>query len=213
MTYVELRAAIQEYSEDFEPSFCDNIDTFIRLAESRILLRVRLPRFRKDATAVLVAPTPTPQPLLTVPTDFLAPDSMAVTTSNGLVFPLNKDPEFLDECYPDSTVVGVPRFYSQQNETTLKFGPAPDLAYPIRMGYFYQPPSIVDSGTSWLGDYFSHALVTGSLVEASTYMKTEDNLFVRYSQAFDKDLAMDQQYAKGRTHRDTYQDPDVRANV
>jgi hypothetical protein len=28
MDYVRLRAAIQEYSEDFEASFVDNIDTY-----------------------------------------------------------------------------------------------------------------------------------------------------------------------------------------
>ena len=102
MTYPELRAIIQTYSQDFEASFVENIDTFIELAESRILLRVRLPRFRKDVTATMVAT----QPLLAVPSDFLAPDSFSVVTSNGLVFPINKDSEFLDECYPDPTATG-----------------------------------------------------------------------------------------------------------
>ena len=209
MTYPELRAVIQTYSQDFEASFVENVDTFIQLAESRILLRVRLPRFRKDATATMIAL----DNLLTVPTDFLAPDSFSVVTSDGLVFPINKDSEFLDECYPDPTEVGIPRFYCYLNETQLKFGPAPDQAYPCNMGYFYQPPSITTAGTCWLGDHFAHALVSGSLVEASKYMKAEDNLFQRFDQAFEKDLAMDQQYAKGRTKKDTYEEPDVRIRI
>ncbi|HEX4593992.1 MAG TPA: hypothetical protein VH157_06940 [Bryobacteraceae bacterium] len=216
MTYVQLRAAIQEYSQDFEASFVENVDNYIRLAESRILLRVRLPRFRKDATAALIPPAGTPpvaQPLLPVPSDFLAPDSVAITTINGLVFPVNKDPEFLDECYPDLSFTGTPRFYAYLNESSLKFAPAPDQAYPVSMGYFYQPPSIVDMGTSWLGDHFSHALLSGSLVEAAKFMKSEDNIFVRYDQAFEKDLAMDKDYAKGRTKKDTYQEPDVRTDA
>ena len=208
MNYVQLRAVIQTYAQNFEASFVENIDNFIRLGESRILLRVRLPKFRKDVTAVTVAE----EPLLAVPTDFLAPDSVIIQTADGLVFPLNKDPEFLDECYPDPAFTGVPRFYAYLNETALRFGPPPDQAYPIRLGYFFQPPSLVETGSNWLGDHFAHSLVSGALVEASKNMKSEDNLNVRYSQAFEGDLQMDRdEYAKGRAKKDTYQEPDVRS--
>ena len=212
MDYVRLRAAIQEYSEDFEASFVDNIDTFIRLSESRILLRVRLPNFRKDVQGSILAG----ENLIASPSDFLAPDAVAVTEMAALnprrSILLNKDPEFLRECYPAGEN-GLPRFYSQVNEKSLVVGPGADVDYIVDMGYFYEPPSIVDSGTSWLGDHFSHAILSGALVEACTYMKTEDNLYQRYDQAFEKDLAMDQQYSKGRTHKDTYSEPDVRAKV
>jgi hypothetical protein len=214
MDYVRLRAAIQEYSEDFEASFVDNVDNFIRLAESRILLRVRLPNFRKDVSGSLAAG----DQQIASPSDFLAPDSVAVTeVTVPPVAPrrsilLNKDPEFLRECYPAGDL-GLPRFYSMTNEKILSIGPGADAGYTVFMGYFFSPPSIVDAGTTWLGDNFAHALLSGSLVEACTYMKTEDNLYVRYSTAFDKDLAMDEQYAKGRAKKDTYQEPDVRAKV
>ena len=210
MNYSQLRAVIQEYSQDFEATFVENVDTFIRLAESRIALRVRLPNFRKDVTAALVAGNN----LLAVPTDFLAPDSLAlVVPAGGLWFVQNKDPEFLDECYPDPTKLGLPRFYAYLNETSLKFGPAPDQAYACNLGYFYQPPSIVDASTTWLGNNFAHALVTGSLVEAAQYMKSEDNLYTRYQQAFEQDLAMDLVYAKGRAKKDTREEPDQRIPV
>jgi|SRR5215831_5239318 len=210
MNYVQLRAAIQQYSQDFEASFVENVDTFIRLAESRVLLRVRLPRFRKDVSANVTQGSN----LLALPTDFLAPDSLILTGPEGLyVILLNKDAEFIEECYPDPTFFDVPRFYSYMNEISIKLGPTPDQSYPVKMGYFYQPPSIVDSGTTWLGDHFAHALISGSLVEASIYMKTEDNLFARYDNAFKEDLAMDQQYVKGRTKKDTQQEPDVRGDI
>jgi len=209
MTYSQLRATLQLYSQNYESSFVESLDTFIKLAEARIALRVRLPNFRKDVSATLTAN----YNLLAVPTDFLAPDSLAIVTAVGLRFALNKDPEFLDECYPDQNFRGTPRFYSYLNELALKLAPIPDMAYPCRMGYFYQPPSIVDTSTSWLGDHFSHALVSGSLVEAAQYMKSEDNLFQRYNAAFEKDLGMDLEYAKGRAKKDTRQEPDQRADI
>ena len=209
MDYVRLRAAIQEYSEDFEPSFVDNIDVFIRLAESRILLRVRLPNFRKDAQGSLLSG----ENLIASPSDFLAPDYLAVTEV-ALIDPrravlVNKDPEFLRECYPAGES-GLPRFYSMVNERSLMVAPKADADFVLDMGYFFQPPSIVDSGTTWLGDHFAHALVTGSLVEACIYQKAEDNLFARANNAFERDLAMDEKYAKGRAKKDTYKEPDVR---
>jgi hypothetical protein len=210
MNYVELRAAIQEYSENFEASFVDNVDLFIQLAESRVLLRVRLPNFRKEATGSL--PLGTDQ--LAMPGDFLSPDSMRVTDlvtlERELLLP--KDPEFIRECYPLSEL-GMPRFYAMINESAMLFGPVPENDCTLDMAYYFQPPSIIVTGVSWMGDHFAHALVTGALVEACTYMKTEDNLYQRYNSAFEKDLAMDQQYAKGRAKKDTYTEPDIRVKV
>lgn len=210
MNYVELRAAIQEYSENFEASFVDNVDVFIQLAESRIVLRVRLPNFRKESIGALAVGVDQ----LAMPSDFLGADAVrarAMSTARSAIL-LNKEPDFIRECYP-SGESGLPRFYAMLNQSDMLIGPVPDDDYALDLAYFFQPPSIVASGTSWLGDHFAHALVTGSLVEACTYMKTEDNLYQRYSSAFEKDLAMDEQYAKGRAKKDTYQEPDVRVKV
>jgi len=215
MDYVRLRAAIQEYSENFEASFVDNIDVFIQLAEARIKLRVRLPNFRRDSLGSVLAG----DQQIATPTDFLAPDHLSMVEVAVPPVPprrsnlLNKDPEFLRECFPDALERGLPRFYAQLNEKALEFAPAADTNYVVSLGYFYTPPSIVTAGTTWLGDNFAHALITGSLVEACIYMKTEDNLYQRYMTAFERDLAMDQGYAKGRTKKDTYQEPDARAKV
>lgn len=209
MNYPQLRAAIQTYSQVFEASFTENIDNFIRLSEARIALSVRLPNFRKDIADALTAFSN----LWPVPKDFLAPDSVTLVTPCGLVFPMNKDPEFLDECYPDPLIRGIPRFYSYLNEKELKFGPTPNQDYPMRLGYFYTPLSIVEAGRTWLGDKFAHALVSGTLVEAAKYMKQEDNLYARYLQAFQQDLQMDLQYTKGRTKKETREEPDSRVQV
>jgi hypothetical protein len=175
------------------------------------MLRVRLPNFRKDVLGDIALG----ESLIASPSDFLAPDTLVLTEKTPVPpaparrsVLLNKDPEFLRECYPVGES-GLPRFYSQVNEKSIVIAPAADADYVMSMGYFFEPQSIVDTNTSWLGDHFAHALLSGSLVEACMYMKTEDNLYARYSQAFEKDLAMDQGFAKGRTKKDTYQEPDA----
>lgn len=210
MNYPQLRKAIQQYSQDFEASFTSNIDTFIRLAESRIALSVRLPQSRKDIQATMTAG----DNLWNVPTDFLAPDSVIITTPCcGLCFPMNKDPEFLDEMYPDPLRRGVPRFYAYLNEKSLRFGPPPDQSYPFRLAYFTPAPSIVDAKRTWLGKRFAHALLSGALVEAAKYQKAEDNLYQRLDGAFLRDLQMDLEYAKGRAKKDTQEEPDKRLDI
>ena len=41
-------------------------------------------------------------------------------------------------------------------------------------------------------------------------MKGEDNEYARYLQSFQGDVQQDIQYAKSRTKKDTYQEPDTR---
>lgn len=209
MNYIELRAAIQNYSQDFEASFTENIDTFIRLSESRISLNVRLPNFRKDIPGQLTAG----DNLWPVPTDFLAPDSVIITTPWGMWLPLNKDIEFVEECYPDPNLRGYPRFYAYMNAQWLKFGPTPDANYDFKLGYFTAQPSIVDAKRTYLGDNFSHALLSGSLVEACKYQKGEQELYSRLDQAFKEDLSMDLAYAKGRARKDTQEEADKRVQL
>jgi hypothetical protein len=48
MTYAQLRQAVQDYTENDEASFVNNIPLFIRLAEERILKSVRLNLFQKN---------------------------------------------------------------------------------------------------------------------------------------------------------------------
>lgn len=209
MNYEQLRAAIQTYALDFEPSFVKNVDTFIHLGEARLRLNVRLPNFRKDLPSTLQAG----EQLWDTPEDFLAPDSVQVFGQDGSInLLLNKDSEFIDECYPNQNIQGLPRFYCYLNESSLKLGPTPDYGYSFQLGYFYEPPSITVAGTSWLGDHFEHALLSGSLVEAAKYLKNQDD-FARYDQAWKEDLQMDQAYNKGRTKKDTYEQPDQRASI
>jgi hypothetical protein len=52
-TYDQLKTAIQDYTENDETSFVNNIPLFIRIAEERILKNVQLSLFRKNATAYM----------------------------------------------------------------------------------------------------------------------------------------------------------------
>ena len=67
--YNELKTAVQDFTENTETTFVNNLPVFIRAAEDRILSNVDLEFFRKNATSTLTQNNE----YLSTPTDFLAP--------------------------------------------------------------------------------------------------------------------------------------------
>ena len=49
-TYAEMKTAIQDYTENTETTFVNNINVFIKNAEERILKIAQLEVFRKNKT-------------------------------------------------------------------------------------------------------------------------------------------------------------------
>ena len=71
-TYAELKTAIQDYTENDETTFVNNLPLFIRLAEERILKNVQLSLFRKNVSGAMA----TGNQYLAMPSDFLSPFSL-----------------------------------------------------------------------------------------------------------------------------------------
>lgn len=76
-TYGELRQTIQDFTENSETTFVNNIPTFIKLAEEKILQNVQLELFRKTQIANLTSGNK----YLSVPSDFLAPFSLSYSAN------------------------------------------------------------------------------------------------------------------------------------
>ena len=167
MNYVQLYQAIQDYSENTESLFVNNIPRFVIEAENRIYNSVQLPALRKNVTGNVT----TANPYLSAPTDYLSTFSLAVVAEGAYSYLLNKDVNFIREAYPSPTSTGLPKYYalfgsqySDPNELSFIMGPTPDSEYQVELHYFYYPVSIVQGAVS-LG-----AITTsGSLYTNGTY--------------------------------------------
>jgi len=183
-TYAQLKAAIQDYTENDETSFVTNIPLFIRQAEERILKNVQLSLFRKNATASTTASNK----YLACPSDFLAPFSLSLAGTDGDKFFVEfKDPSFLQTYTPDSTTTGEPRYYAQFDVDNFFLAPTPDDTYTAELHYLYRPASLTagaDSGTTWLSINAEMAMLYGSLIEAYIYMKGEQDVLAMYEKRF-----------------------------
>ena len=208
MNYTELVQAIKDYTENVETSFVSQIPTFVRQAEERIYRSVMIPELRKNATAATTAGNQ----YLARPSDFLSVFSLAVVDGSGNYnYLLDKDVNFIREAYPTSATQGVPQYYGQfdgddsASAGNFILGPTPDSAYTVELHYYFDPPSIVATGTSWLGDNAETALLYGCLIEAYTYMKGEADMLSLYEQRYQEALA--QLGGVGiRSMRDNYRD-------
>ena len=143
-----------------------------------------------------------------------------VTFQGDFIYLLNKDVNFVREVYPIPQSTGQPKYYaifgplsSNVNELSLIVGPTPDIAYAAELHYYYYPPSIVDAGTSWLGDNFDSTLLYGALVEAYTYMKGEQDMMVLYDTKYKEALMLLKNLGDGKQRGDAYRDGQVKLQV
>jgi len=219
VNYTTLVGTIQAYTENDFPNSSgtggltstQQINTFIQEAEQRIYNTVQLLDLRKNVTGNATASNM----YLTVPTDWLANYSLAVIdpVTGGYDYLLNKDVNFIREAFPYPATTGKPTHYAMFDQNSYILGPTPDSNYLVELHYFYYPPSIVEAGTSWLGDNFDSVLLYGSLLEAGAFMKSEADTMSVYQKRYDEALAQLKELGEGKNRQDMYRTQQVRYPV
>jgi len=183
MTYDELKQSIQDYTENDETTFVNNLPLFIRLAEERILKSVQLNLFQKNQGGSMT----TGNQYLGAPSDFLAPFSLSIDVSGSKEFLLFKDLDFVQTYTPNYTTTGQPKYYAQFDVSNFILAPTPDANYTTDIHYLFRPASLTagaGSGTTWLSENAEITLLYASLIEAYTYMKGDPNLMQMYNQRY-----------------------------
>jgi hypothetical protein len=224
MNYSELSSAIQAYTENTETNFVAEIPVFVKQAEQRIYNTVQFPSIRKNVTGVMSSGNK----YMACPADFLAVYSMALITNvtggnlntGTYEYLLNKDVNFIRQAYPTPNDTGAPKYYAlfgpqSTNAAELSFivGPTPNSNYDVELHYYYYPESIVTAGTTWLGDNFDSVLLYGSLVEAYTYMKGEQDMMALYDAKYKEALALAKRLGDGMERQDAYRSGQFRQAV
>jgi hypothetical protein len=212
MNYTELVELIQDYTETREPTFVANIPRFVRQTEQRVHRTVMIPELRKNATATVHAGSQ----YVARPADFLSVFSLALIDASGnYSYLYDKDVNLLREAYPNPSTTGLPRYYAQFDGDTLSdpgnfiIAPTTDVEYTAEMHYYYDPPSIVDIGTSWLGENAEAVLLNGAIIEAYVYLKGEADVMADYRKQYTDALGQ-LTGIEVRSKRDDYRDGKVR---
>ena len=219
MNYATLVETIQAYTENDFPdtagsgglTSAEQIATFVEQAEQRLYNTVQLLELRKNVTGNATATNM----YLSVPSDWLANFSLAVIdpTSGAYDYLLNKDVNYIREAFPYPATTGKPTHYAMFDQDSYLLGPTPDANYNMELHYFYYPQSIVTASTSWLGDNFSSALLYGSLLEAYTFMKGEQDVLAKYQERYNEALALLKELSEGKNRQDMYRTQQIRFPV
>ena len=168
-TYTQLKSSIQDYTDNNETSFVSNLDRFIKSAEQRIFSTVDLEYFRKKASGAMTSGNQ----FMAVPSDYLASFSLSVENSGSKVFLLQKDVNFLQESYPDSTASGIPKYYAAYDVNNFIIAPTPNANFSTEIHYYYRPVSLADSKFTLTvsdvsGTFVSNETITGGTSAEST---------------------------------------------
>jgi hypothetical protein len=151
--------------------------------------------------------------------------SGAMSFQSDFLYLLNKDVNFIRQAYPGPTATGAPQYYALfgpsvtgstiSNELTFILGPTPDSTYYAELHYYYYPESITtaSSGQTWLGDNFDSVLLYGSLVEAYTFMKGEQDMMSLYNGKYQEALALAKRLGDGLERQDAYRSGQFRQAV
>jgi hypothetical protein len=219
VNYTTLASTIRAYVENTFPDTVgsggltsdEQVATFVTQAELRIFNMVQLLDLRKNVTGSTTANNK----YLSVPSDWLANFSLSVVDpdTGGYEFLLNKDVNFIRESFPYPATTGKPTHYAMFDQNSYILGPTPDASYTMELHYFYYPQSITTAGTSWLGDNFSTVLLYGSLLEAYTFMKGEQDVIAQYQKRYDEALAQLKELGEGKNRQDMYRTQQVRYPV
>ncbi len=220
MNYADLVVEIQAYTQNYEADFVANIPTFVKQTETRVYNSVQIPALRKNATGL----TTGNNKYLSCPPDFLSSFSLAVIDGSGnYEYLLNKDVNFMRASYPNPNTTGLPKYYALFGPTVVSniitdelsfiLAPTPDAQYTVELHYYYYPESIVDAGTSWLGDNYDPVLLYGSLVEAYTFMKGEQDMMAYYKEKYQDALMQLNRLGTGLERGDAYRDGQAKIKV
>lgn len=211
MTYDELVTNIRNYTEVDSNVFSSSvINTFITMAENRILRDIDLDVFKEEATASLEASNR----FLTAPSDILTHRYLMIVVNGDRQFLDFRDNSFMREYWPDYTDEGVPKYYSVWDQNTFALAPTPDQAYTVQLGYILRPAQLSSTNTTtWISTNAPEALLYACLIQAYSYTKGPLEMLQYFENSYKQAIQGLGVEQVGRRRRDEYRDGMIRVKL
>jgi hypothetical protein len=212
MTYDELVTNIRNYTEVGSNVFTNSvINTFITMAENRILRDIDLDVFKLEVTGTMT----TSNKFLTTPSNILTHRYLILTNAdNDQIFLDFRDTSFMKEYWPDGTATGTPKYYSVWDQNTFYVAPTPNANFSVELGYIYRPAQLSSTNpTTWVSINAPEALLYACLIQAYSYTKGPLEMLQYFDNSYKQSiqgLGVEQQ---GRRRRDEYRDGMLRQRL
>lgn len=181
LTYNSLVVAVQNYLERSNPTFISDIPLFIMLGERRVARDLKILGLKVFITGTLTTDPLTAQ-ILAKPTRWLSTSTFNIGTGDSFNTRkqiLERSYEYVRIYWPDPTVTGEPKYFSDYDYNHWLLGPTPDEEYPYEIAY-YQTPELIDETTStnYLTENAPDILLYATLLETASYLKDDERIAV-----------------------------------
>ena len=222
-TLANLQSDIRSYTEVGDTVLTDAIlETIIKNSENSILRAAPTDQNAHYATSSMVAGNR----YVTIPDDLRSINYAQLTDAAGnQTFLEQRDPSFMAEFYstPDSSSVGIPKYYGNWDENFWLVAPTPDKNYSITLAYNKEPESITNTtqptaapaatNGTYLSNKYQDVLLYGCLVNAYGYLKGPQDMLQYYQGLFQNALTTYATEQIGYRRRDEYEDGMIRQQI
>jgi hypothetical protein len=204
MTYDELITNIRNYTEVDANVFTNAVcNTFILMAENRILRDIDLDVFKLEVTGTMTSGNK----FLSAPSDILTHRYIMMTKDGEQIFLEFRDTSYMKEYWPNGANTDTPRFYSVWDQNTFYIAPTPDENYAVELGYIRKPEQLSSTNpTTWVSINAPEALLYACLIQAYSYTKGPADILAYFENSYKQaiqGLGVEQQ---GRRRRDEWRD-------
>lgn len=198
-----LSAELQSFIEDTGAEFTGDINTIIKLGESRCYTDLQL----ETLDTVLEYQILTINPIQPIkPADHLAIRSLhwrpgantegaPITGAYSKIarrtyeFCLQWADNPASTTPPTESPASPPLYFCEYSPTEVYFAPAPNTDDWIVMRHIVRPPSIVD-GATWLASNCGELLLYGCLISSEQFLKADDSFVARWTETYQGILAL-----------------------
>ena len=181
MTFTNLKVDVRNYLERgasaaTDPIVFEQIPKLINLAERRIARDLKLQGFQTVVTTTMqTGVCVMPKPDRWRETISINIGTGALQNTRKTLF--TRSYEYCRTYWPDQTQLGQPTFYTDYDYQHWLFAETPDDDYPIEIVYYELPPLLDDEQQqNWLTNYAPNALLYGTLLEATPFLKNDERI-------------------------------------
>lgn len=180
LTYNNLVDALEAYLQRTDATFISDIPLFIMLGERRVARDLKILGLKVFITDNLQVG----QQQLQKPARWLNTSTFNIGTNVGTatgyqtrVQILQRSYEYARIYWPNPTLTGTPKYFSDYNFDYWLIVPTPNATYPYEIAY-YEVPQLIDEtvSTNWLTESAPDVLLYGALLETASYLKDDERV-------------------------------------
>ena len=200
MTYTSLKTDIQTWAENTGNDFTNQLDTFIDNTQTKLSRDIDPVGFNENVNSTMVQG----DRFVNLPTavEPMLFNYVEIIVSSNAKYLEMKTLEFIKEYWPNNSLQGEPKYFTNFDDNRIYVAPTPDQNYDIKIGYQGKINPLSNTNTTnWYTENASDALLYGSLSEANLFTKNMEDYNI-YKQKYVESVTAINNEARRRRRTD-----------